>query len=953
MVKNRPKGSMATVGEDFDLDGDTVASRDDVASDGELQALAPGSQAGRYMILSELGRGGMGVVYKAYDPELDRRVALKLLSVKGSSASQGDRARERLLREARALAQLSHPNVVSAYDVGTLGEDVFVAMELVEGKTLKEWIRDEQPTVWQKVQVITAAGFGIAAAHQAGLVHRDVKPDNIIVGDDGRVRVLDFGLARAALSTENGEKQEKNGAISVSGDPRQAPLMSADLTSGGGFFSSPVTLAGAIVGTPGYMAPEQYLGDAVDEKTDQYAFCVTLHEALYGQRPVVAKKYRDLKKKVLQGKTDPLPSGPKVPARYRRIGMRGMAVAKEDRYPSMQELLAELSKDPRVARRRLLAMVAVVVLVLGSFTGAYAWQAQKQRLCAGAQEKMTGAWDRSVAQKVKAKFVASGRPYAGDTFDRVKTVLDGYSRQWVAMRTEACEATHLLGEQSQLLLDRRMGCLDRRLGELKALSDLFAAQADAKVVDRAVPAAFGLISLKACADADALLAAVPPPEDPVLRAQVESLRVRLAEVSALGIAGKYKQGLPLAKSLVEESMDLPYAPIRAETFYSLGALNAFSGDSKAAQQNLTRAIQEAARAKNSELKAKAATKLIYVTGYQQAEQKVAVAISELALADVIQAGDDPILRANVLRNVGLILSRNGKYEQARGKLEQALALREREFGSDHPEVVDILGKLGDILMRQGKKQKARSLFQRELAVKIKAFGSEHYQVAISHIALGNVQSESGELQEALVHYRRARQIMERAVGTDNPDVAAVISNIGLIYSRQGKFEPALENFLQALDIKERTQGTDNPNLAFTLNSLGTLYNKQGKYQLAQETCRRALKLTEHKFDPKHPFLSYLHQCMGEAFIGQRQPAQAIVWLERALAIRQANPNEVGAVAETRFVLAQALWELRRDRQRAVGLVRQARAVYAEMGDKGKQPLAQLDQWSARVRLPAK
>jgi len=322
-------------GDEFNTDGDTdPLTGDSQDGDGTQQHLENGSYVGRYLILKQLGRGGMGVVYKAYDPKLDRRIALKLLSVRRRDPVAANRARERLLREAQALAQLSHPNVVSAYDVGTIDEDVFVTMELVEGQTLPRWRQKNHPSVRQILAVMIAAGQGIAAAHQAGLIHRDIKSDNIIVGEDGRVRVLDFGLARAATGED--ASQSQSGSLSDgqrAGSAEKKPSADETLT-GESRLRSHLTLDGAVLGTPGYMAPEQYLSLDLDEFSDQYSYCVTFYEMLYGRLPVRAKKFKQFKNRVTSGKIDPAPADSRVPMRLRKILLRGLSVTKEARFCS-------------------------------------------------------------------------------------------------------------------------------------------------------------------------------------------------------------------------------------------------------------------------------------------------------------------------------------------------------------------------------------------------------------------------------------------------------------------------------------------------------------------------------------------------------------------------------------------------------------------------------------------
>ncbi len=893
MSKEGPKTSWPTLGDGVDLDADTIASREETVVAGEERELAPGSRAGRYLILDRIGRGGMGVVYQAYDPELDRRIALKVLRVAGGAGTVGQRARERLLREAKALAQLSHPNVVSAYDVGTLGQDVFVAMELVEGQTLKKWIRAEKPSEWQRVKVLLAAGRGLMAAHEAGLIHRDIKPDNIIVGRDGRVRVLDFGLARAAT----GEADESQSAA-----PGAEPRLSGELNSEGSFLGTPISLAGAVVGTPGYMAPEQYQGIAVDEKTDQYSFCVTLHEALVGKRPFTARRYGELKQKVMQGTMDSSLAEAKMRARYRRIVLRGLKVDKDQRYQSMAQLLAELSVDPRAQRRRWLGSVAVLLLVTASFAGAYLLQARKQRLCAGGEERLAGVWDDPMRARVKESFLASDRPYAKDSFTRVEKILNALAADWVAMHRDSCEATQLRGEQSEGLLDLRTRCLDRRLGEMGALTNLFADQADGEVVAKAVQAAHSLGTLDACADTEALTALVSPPRDPALRDRVNKLRADLDRARALEKAGKYQEGLEQAVAIATAAADTGYAALRAEALFALGTLQARTAQSDQAEASLQAAIQNAAEAKDDKLMAQAATALVYVLGYHQARHRKAMDLGLLAAAMVTRAGNPANLRADLEKNLGIVLTGQRKFDEARAHLEKALAVSEVKADSAQPEIAGILNNLGNAMFFQGK------------------------------------------LPEAGQYYRRAIEIWKRSLGSRHPELALSTNNLGSVLHKQGKYQQALVHYEAALAIWLAALGDQHPRVAMVSNNLGVLYNHLHRYQEGLSHCQRAVTAGEASMAPDHPNHAYHLTCLADALVGLARSPEAIAPYQRALALWESSTADENTLAETRFALARTLWASGKNRPHALILARKAQQSYAQAGEQKKVELAKIKSW---------
>jgi serine/threonine protein kinase len=239
-------------------------------------SLARGAAVGRYVILSRLGGGGMGVVYAAYDPDLDRKVAIKLLRP-GRRTDAASEGRARLMREAQAMARLDHPNVVGVLDVGTFEDQVFIAMELVDGLSLMHWMR--QGHRWRDVRErFIQAGRGLAAAHAAGIVHRDFKPDNVVIGKDGRARVLDFGLARAAKSEADTEETAgPDGDVSV--------------RSGSGSLERTLTQTGSLLGTPSYMSPEQWTSQPADAKSDQFSFCVAPGRGSTGGVPLPARRW--------------------------------------------------------------------------------------------------------------------------------------------------------------------------------------------------------------------------------------------------------------------------------------------------------------------------------------------------------------------------------------------------------------------------------------------------------------------------------------------------------------------------------------------------------------------------------------------------------------------------------------------------------------------------------------
>ena len=319
----------------------------------------------RYVVVDQIGMGGMGVVYKAYDPDLRRLVAVKLLR----AGVAGGRHALRLEREARAIARLAHPNVVAIHDVGMSGSELFIAMEYVEGLSLRRWLGSEPRPLHEVLDVFLQAAHGLAAAHDAGVVHRDFKPDNVLIGDDGRVRVLDFGLARAA----RGEDGDADDEPAVTDDTAAAAAI--DRASGEVAWvegdalplDRSLTPTGHAVGTPQYMAPEQHRDQDVDGRADQYAWAVVLYQALTRQRPFEALEYKDLRRLVLTGQARPFPDSAAVPRWLERLIRRAMSVERDQRYPSMQDIIAELNEDREALRRAALDGSADLEAMIAAF----------------------------------------------------------------------------------------------------------------------------------------------------------------------------------------------------------------------------------------------------------------------------------------------------------------------------------------------------------------------------------------------------------------------------------------------------------------------------------------------------------------------------------------------------------------------------------------------------------
>nr|WP_276600386.1 serine/threonine-protein kinase [Nannocystis sp. ILAH1] len=675
---------------------------------------APALRLGRYLVGERIGAGGMGVVYAGLDPELGRKVAIKL--VRPDRVRVGSAGRDRLLREAQAMAQISSPHAVTVYEAGTYGEQVFIVMELVAGTTLTQWL-GEGPRRWREViEVFIQAGRGLRAAHQAGLIHRDFKPDNVLVGDDGRARVADFGLAHAAAEA--------------------VASMARGTLSSGQVLGGSSTATGALVGSLPYMSPEQHRGTAVDARSDQFSFCVALWEALHGQRPFVGATAEELRSRALAGTIAPPPEGARVPAALRRILLRGLQVEPARRWPDMAALLAALE---RASRRRGAALWAVGAALAAGLVG-WAWRAEhvQEDLCAGAGSEAAKIWGEGRRAAVRQAFLATGKPEAVEAWSQVAARLDAYAGEWVEAREAACRAANdaeRTGPKEQAHLE--LACLDRSLGELRALVVAFTEDAEG-VLGNAVKAAVRLRPLATCRERPELALQIAP-SDPAVAVQVQALAGRLDEIAALLKAGEVARALPRAREAATQAELLGHDFTTAEALVLLGSLQSQAGEFATAEATLFSAALTAERGNNPSALVRARTELVVAIGYGQGRTDEALRWGALALNALGRDTGDPI-EVRLRTALGLVHARRGDREAASCELERALALAEATLGPDHLGVATVVGHLAALRAEAGELPAARSLLVRALEIRRRTLGASHPDTAQTQARLDALAS---------------------------------------------------------------------------------------------------------------------------------------------------------------------------------------------------------------------
>ncbi|EDM75609.1 serine/threonine kinase family protein [Plesiocystis pacifica SIR-1] len=1057
----------------------TEAGEDDPTRDplspSTLTRLEPGAPIGRYVVLGRIGVGGMGVVYAAYDAELDRRIAVKLmLSPRRGRGSQGA---ARLLREAQAMARLSHPNVITVHDVGTHQNGVFVAMEYIEGGTLRDWM-DAAPTVpsaasmsdaagaearrahpWPEVLArFLPAGRGLAAAHGAQLIHRDFKPANVLLGraspapapseeqtrrerastlgaPGAPIRVADFGLARQADAPADPDEEPPSSdgmttvetvdrstpmhllrATSQARDPSRARtdepetldddsldldpelrmLLNRGSRAGESLgLSARLTKTGARMGTPAYMSPEQYAGDEVDARADQFAFCVALYEALYGQRPYAGDNLHALMFAIHHGELAEPPRGSDVPSSIRQAVVRGLALDPEQRWPSMDALLQELSHDPQIHRRRVALGLGLALAFVGAVALAFASGSAREQAprCVDSARAFAGTFEAEQRAAIEARAEALGDRWTATTLRNLLPALDAWGEDWQAAWVDACAATHLRHEQSAELLDRRMLCLERRRRRFAGFVEGLA-RADEDHIEDASKLLDAVGDVDDCADLDALEALVPLPADPERRAAIEAIQTKLDRAEAMTYDGDFKRAESILDALEPQVEALDWRPLGMELHWVRGRVP-FEDDA-AREAKLRQALADAIAINDARNAARIGTTLasLLKDGGERFDEALDILALVEAFAD--RLGGDGIILGGVEIERSNIYAHNGEYELSLAAAEKALAIRapiypadnvrigdchftialayyrlgrfdeaSREFGRaravwadkigpDHPRTRSALTTEGALALQLNRFDEAKPLLEESLDSTLRVFGPDHVKTSSARANLAVLYSSMGLVEQAKPLLDRVLDHYTEYYGPDSVWVGHALANRAMVLSALGQHEAAFADADRALTIVREAMGEDHPELsiawmirASTQRAAGKLDAAEADYQASLALILRtagadSLSLTEVYRDLARLELARA-QAEAEAE-GAEHLAKASAWLDKADALPKGERPDQISKAHLAFLRAQVL--AADEPARARELAELALSLLRAHGDSRELGRAEVEAWLA-------
>ena len=953
---------------------DATPTRVDPGGAGEagVAAVGPGRLGDRYTLLRELGRGGMGTVYSAYDEELDRKVAIKVLRRDTLAMSGGSR----VLGEAQALARLSHPNVVQVYDAGVFDGQVFVAMEYVPGETLRDWLK-AAPRSWREVlAVYRQAGEGLRAAHAAGLVHRDVKPDNLMIGADGRVRVMDFGLALLGASGR---------AAPAEREATDAPRR--------------------LVGTPAYMAPEQLMGEVVDAAADTFALCVCLWEGLHDVRPFAGRTIGELRESLVRGVLAPPPERPS-PGWLREVLARGLRTAPADRWPSMEALLDALDRGlaREAGRRRALRLggLAIALLTLAGVGLGWRWHAEAQRVaaCAALGAEIGAAWDDAARARLRAALLGSGLPFAPATAERVLPRLDAWAAEWSRVREETCLNEHVSEVWSMTLREGAEACLDERRSGFEAAIEALAT-GSREVVTDAVEIVGSLASARACGEPDLL--ARRPALSGAERERLGTVRRLLARAS-VALRAEPRQGEVFAREALAAAEALGWPPAQAEARLWVGRFEAALERHAAAKATLVRAYFEAARASAPEVATDAALELVEVTGrhlHQREHSQLWAQLAELGLQALGEGGRSQ-RDVTLLAAWGQVDVISGEHRGGAERLRRAVELAEDVLGDQHPDFASVVSRLALAEGQLGELSRARDTAARAFTLVEQTLGPDHPEVmdaarvlaartaalaptldepaaatrayaeavallrrvlALDDTLQGGVDSERRAVTLAQLHFvdflggadldgseaglRASLAMYERLFGPDSPKLMHPLGYLARVQDERGDHEAARRTHERALVLARRLGPEGRASVATVLTGLGVACLHDGALAEARASLEEAHAIRAELFEDAHPMMAQTLRALVLLELEGGSLARGESLLERA---REGSSR--ADLAEARFALARALWrDAPQRRGEAREAAEQARAGFVVKGERGRLQRAAVEAWLAEHPLP--
>ncbi len=870
---------------------------------------------GKYRVDECVGQGAMGEVFAAHDDVLDRKVALKLVRQQRASPS----ATARLIQEAKSLARLDHPNVVRVHEAGFVDERAWIAMQFVAGPTLRVWVEQAPRSSKEVLDALCEAGRGLAAAHEAGLVHRDFKPDNVLVSDDGVVRVVDFGLVHFFAETDPGPSDWAS---------RSIPIGVRGLLDEG------LTQEGAVMGTPVYMPPEQLAGGRVDARSDQFAFCVTCWEALFGMRPFTGATRAELVEATVARQFQPGAEARRVPKRIVRALRRGLSARPERRFESMDALLKVLdrgrSRGPWILAAAGVVAAGTIWQVAGGSTSA-----------CSAPPHASDLWSDASAAGMRDAFEATELPFAVNVAVDVNGRLDLYSASWARAHAEVCEDDAYAETREQ-----RLACLDVQRLRVKPIVQRLQ-EPDRAVVEHALDLLAQVPHINQCLTPDGAIGHAMPLSSEFVEATADA-RVRAA-------AGQSEVVVGLATSIIEQAREssdvvaeIDALQVRAQAHFdlarddaavkdlmeagNLAIKNDLDAQSAAVWIELTdvgaSVLRSAERADEWSLRAEA-----YVEraggdptggGWDLARAYVLQlhdpSAARQAFDDILKAERDP--NSNVAQEArsskAAVTFQLGKSEEAAAEYREILRTRHRRYGRSHPLTANAAYNLGAALDQDGSDE-AERYHRWAYDVWSALYPDGNIDVASARIALGNIDLKAANVAAARTHADMALAILRTHVDADDTRMGEGWTLAGAVAHAEGDYDQAAAAHEKARRIYERQLGANSPNTAIAESNRAEALLHEGRFDEARRGFDRGVQLLSALLGAKHPYVAFPRKGLGLIALAQGR-------ISEATSLLRAAREQMGRLdpIETLEIEAALAWAARStDTELSIAMVRDA------------------------------
>ena len=848
--------------------GDIRAFESEVARESVRRALfgrAMPRAVGRYRIERRCGRGAMGAVFEAHDPELERPVALKLLERRGASTDALERLERQVLHEARAMARLHHPAVAAVYEVGRHGSLVFLAMELMKGASLREWLHREQPAWRRIVAAFCEVGSGLAAAHDAGLAHGDFKPDNLRFDDTGRLRILDFGLARSISAAVP--------ATAVRASSSSAALLLSTGIEGFG-------------GTPAYAAPERLDGDAADERSDQFSFFVSLYESLYGRRPYGGVSLEELRRSIARGPSKPRPPIP-GPKSLRAVIERGLAEDPARRFGTMTEAVAALEA---IVARRPLRWWLVGGLTLTAGVGGWAL-ARADEPCPDPGSLVASAWGdaRSAVAMARPEGLADA-----PAWPKLERALDDYARGWAEAVASVCRSGEMKEHPERGA--RHLVCLQQRRAAFEHLLQRLRRGGE-RTWSSALEAVADLPRVDACDGAE-LPGVSPPPRE--IEREVDEIReaIIVARVDADG--GDLEKALESIRELGTRAQSLGYAPLLAEVWTAEGKLLTDLDHLEEASERLRAAHGAALSSHHVQVAKQSAIALVYTDGYQRARHELGHHWAWVARQFLREGEPEP---SSLVANEAAVLFEEGRLQEADEGFKKAIAL-ESAMPRPDPFVLDSLRhNRGTVAVRLLNFEAAVEIHGEVLESRRRIYGDDHPKVAKALSSLAGAERGLGRLEDAMAHDLEALRRLERIHGSQSPALRLSLLSLGQVQLASGQTDRAIDTFRRLITILEQQVEPTHPWIVSATQQLALAELQRCGYDEAARHFDTVLAGLSQRPDQPH-LLAMARHNVAELHLWQGRYdevrkltlAAEEYWVEQGRELEQSYPRTARGIA---------------------------------------------------------